>query len=98
MYIAFKKINGQPQYFLRESCIIKGKLTFRDIYSLGKNPSLFIKYAGGNAFYFDETIEEAILQSNATYDSDELEDLFWPWIRPDIKRAIDTFRRCFKES
>jgi hypothetical protein len=92
MYIAFKKISGQPQYFLRESCIIEGRLTFRDIYSLGKNPSLFIKYVGGNAFYFDETIEEAILQSNATYDSDELEDLFWPWIKPDIKRAIDTFR------
>jgi hypothetical protein len=92
MYIAFKKISGQAQYFLRESYAIGDRLTFRDIYALGKNPSLFIKYTDGNAFYFDETMEEAILQSKATYDSDELEDIFWPWIKPDIKRAIDTFR------
>ncbi len=92
MYIAFKKINRHPRYFLRESCTIRGKLTFRDIHALGPDPSLFIKYAGGNAFYFDEAMEDAIFQSNADYDSDELEDIFWPWIKPDIRRAIDTFR------
>jgi len=92
MYIAFKRNKGLPQYILRESCVINDKLTFRDLFDLGSDPSMFIKYPGGNGFYFDEKMEDAIYESGVEYDSDKLEHLFWPWIRPDIKRAVDTFR------
>ncbi|MBU1343184.1 MAG: J domain-containing protein [Proteobacteria bacterium] len=92
MYIAYKKNKKGSQYILRESYTLGDQLTFRDLFDLGSDPSKFIKYAGHNAFYFDETIQDALSQANARYDSDELETLFWPWIRPDIKRAIDTFR------
>ncbi len=92
MYIAYKKNHGLPQYILRESCILDSQLTFRDLFDLGSDPSLFIKYPGGNAFYFDEKIEDILSESGVDYDSDELEDLFWPWIRMDIRRAIETFK------
>lgn len=98
MYIAFKRKNHKPVYLLRESCTIDGQLTFRNLFDLGADPSLFITYAGGNAFYFDEKIEDALSELGVDYDPDELEDLFWPWIRPDIKRAIDTFRNRSKNS
>jgi len=92
MYIAIEKNNGQAHYFLRESCTIEEQLTFRTLFDLGPDPSAYIIYAGGNAFYFDETMEDTLAGYNSDYDSDELEDLLWPWIRPDIRRAIDTFR------
>ncbi len=92
MYIAFKKYKGQPNYILRESWTIDNKLTFRNLFDLGSDPSLFITYAGGNAFYINEEIENAISQFHPEFDSDELEDLFWPWVKPDIRRAIETFR------
>lgn len=78
---------------LRETCTIDNQLGFRDLFDLGADPSVFIRYAGGNAFYFDETLEDALSETGARFDSDDLEDLFWPWIKPDIKRAIDTFKR-----
>ena len=97
MYIAFKKNRGQAQFILRESCTIDNQLTFRDVFNLGSDPSLFIKYPGGNSFYFDENMEDAIFESGTDYDPDKLEEIFWPWIRLDIRRAIDTFRnRSFK--
>ncbi len=70
----------------------------RDLFDLGPDPSLLIKYPGGNAFYFDEAMEDAISGNGATYDPDELEDIFWPWIRPDIKRAVDTFQNRSSKS
>jgi len=92
MYIAFKKENRKSGYVLRESCTIDDQLTYRDLLDLGTEPSRFIKYTGGNAFYFDEAIEDALCEIGLDYDPDEMEDLFWPWIRPDIKRAIETFK------
>lgn len=98
MYIAFKKNRGQVRFIIRESCTIDDQLTFRDLFDLGPDPSLFIKYAGGNSFYFDENMEEAISESSSDYDPDKLEDLFWPWVRPDIRRAIETFKNRSSKS
>jgi hypothetical protein len=97
--MAYLKNNGRSHYLLRESCIIADALTFRDVFDLGTDPSEFIHYPGGNAFYLDEQMEAAVAERVVDYDTDELEDLFWPWIRPDIKRAVETFRnRSFKST
>ncbi len=97
MYMAYIKDKGRPHYLLRESCIIEDELTFQDVFDLGTDPSAFIHYPGGNAFYLDEQMEAAVAEKAVDYDTDELEDLFWPWIKPDIKRAVETFRnRSFK--
>ncbi len=92
MYIAVEKVKNVPRYTLRTSCTINGRLTFKDLYDLGSDPGGFIKYAGHNAFYFDEAIEEALDKYSPDWDTDELEDLFWPWIRKDIRHAVETFK------
>lgn len=92
MYIAAATHNRKTRFILRESCSVDNCLTFRNLYDLGYNPGLLIKYPGGNAFYFDQDLEDHLEQAGAIYDDDHLEDLFWPWIKPDIRRAIETFR------
>ncbi|MDA3915893.1 MAG: DnaJ domain-containing protein [Deltaproteobacteria bacterium] len=92
MYIAFKNINKKVCYFLRESFFLNDELDFRDLFDLGSDPSDFIIYPGGNAFYIDEIVENSLEKAGASFEYDVLEDLFWPWVRPDIKRAVETFR------
>jgi hypothetical protein len=92
MYIALKKYKDGSHHILRESYTKNNQLTFRNLFDLGSDPSLYIQYAGGNAFYFNEKMEDAISKKHPNYDSDELEDLLWPWIKPDIRRAIETFK------
>ena len=92
MYIALKNINKRVRYSLRESFLFNNELSFRELFDLGSDPSKFIIYPGGNAFYIDEVVESALEKADADFDYDMLEDLFWPWVRPDIKRAVETFR------
>ncbi|MFA5906285.1 MAG: DnaJ domain-containing protein [Desulfobacula sp.] len=89
--MAYEKKKGRPHFFLRESLMINNRLTFRNLYDLGPDPSAVIIYPGGNAFYFDEKMEDALSAARAVYDSDELEELFRPWLRPDIRQAIEHF-------
>ncbi len=77
---------------LRESYMADGEIRSRDLFDIGQSPSMFIKYAGGNAFYFDEEMENTVSDCAKDYDPEKLEDVFWPWVRPDIRRAVDTFR------
>lgn len=92
MYIAVETYKNRTHYILRESCTLKNRLTYRNLYNLGTNPAAIIKYPGGNSFYFDEAFEADLTRTGAHFDDDQLEDLFWHWIRPDIRRAVDTFR------
>ncbi len=90
--MAYIPKKGRPHYVLRESCLKKEGTGFRTLFDLGPDPRAFIQYVGGNAFYFDEEMEATLLEKAQTYDADELEDIFWPWIRADIKAAVSTFR------
>lgn len=92
MYIAQKKIEGKTHYVLRHSYPTEGTISSRDLYELGTDPSRFIVYPGGNAYYVDDSIETALNRAGVTVDADMLEDLFWPFMRPDIKHAVDYFR------
>ena len=92
MYLARKKIKGKTHYVLRESIFSGDRLTFRDLFELGSNPSKFIVYPGGNAYYINDKIEDKLNSLGIQPDADELEDLFWSFLKPDIKRAIKYFR------
>lgn len=104
MYIAKIKKNKEFTYIIRESVPNKdwtsGKdapvpphaMDHRDVFDLGPSPGAWIDYPGGNAWCFDPQMESIVSEKCRHFDPDRLEDLFWPWIRPDIKRAIDTFR------
>lgn len=98
MYIATEQYKNQAHFFLRETVEKDGRLTHRTLYDLGSTPSGVIKYPGGNAFYFDEALEDELHRIGVNFSDDALEDLFWPWLRPDIRRAIETFQSRGKNS
>lgn len=93
MYIACKNIlSDRKAYVVRQSCMIDDQFGFQDLFDLGHDPSVYIQYPGGNAYLFDEALEDVLYEQVEDYDSDDLETLLWPWIRPDIRQAVETFR------
>lgn len=92
MYIARKQIDGKIRYFLRESYAAEGHYRFRDILDLGNSPSDYIIYPGGNAYYIKETLEEKIRATGRQPDPDELEAIFQPFLRWDIRRKNEPYR------
>jgi hypothetical protein len=93
VYLAAIKINGQIHYFIRESFRQGEHILSRDLFDLGPDPSRYIIYPGGNAFYIDEAIEDRLTELGTDGIQDELEDIFWRFVRPDIRRVLEPFRR-----
>ena len=96
MYLARRRIAGRWQYALRESYRSGAHLLFREVFDLGPAPERFIVYPGGNAFYIDPELEEALRARGADPSSAELESIFWPFIAPDIRWKLEGFR-CREE-
>ena len=63
----------------------------RDLYDLGWSPWDYIIYPGGNAFYIDEKVTEKLEEQGLTYDLCELEELFWKFIRNEIRQKLEPF-------
>ncbi len=92
MYIARVNTPKGETFILRESARQETAYVSRDLFDLGPSPGKWVDYPGGNAFYLDENLVDLLMDRAATFDMDQLEDLFWPWVRPDIQRAVETFR------
>jgi len=93
VYLAEHTIKGRKRYILRHSHYDSGSNCWlsRDLYDLGRTPGDFIKYPGGNAFYIDERIGEQLEARGLSYDLSELEDLFWAFLRKDIRQKLEPF-------
>lgn len=92
MYIARIKNKSGFTYILRESIPAGKKIISCDLFDLGPSPGAWINYPGGNGWYFDEKMEARVSRACDNFDSDEMEAIFWPWIRPDIRQAVETFQ------
>lgn len=92
MYLARNRIRGKTYYRIRESYENQGVLMSRDLFDLGTDPSRFIVYPGGNAYYFHESVEESLKRLGVEPAMEELDDIFWPFLDPTIKRAVEGFR------
>ena len=98
MYLAKIKKKGQVTYILRESVRQGEQMVARDIFDLGPSPGAWVDYPGGNAWYLSPDLESKISHMARTFDSGQLEVLFRPFIRPDIRRATQTFwQRSFTQ-
>ena len=93
MYLARKIIQGKLRYFIRESYRDKDCLRYRDLFDLGAHPEHYIQYPGGNSYYIDEDIEDALSAMGVTPTADELDDLFWDFLKPEIRWKLEPFRR-----
>ena len=92
MYLAFEKINGKTRYFIRESYRQEGHYLSRDLLDLGADPGSYIVYPGGNSFYVDQVVEDRLSDMGTKADPDILEDIFWPFVHPEIRRVLEPFR------
>lgn len=93
MYLAQKKIRGRAHFFIRESYRQGKNYLSRDLLELGTDPGRYIVYPGGNSFYIEETIEERLCDQGVETDQEELESIFWRFVHPEIRRALEPFRR-----
>lgn len=93
MYLAQTQINGRKNYAIRETYQEGDFFLSRDLFELGGDPSQYIIYPGGNAFYFDETLIDGLESMGSQVRDDELEEIFWPFLKPRIQRALEPFRR-----
>ncbi|QTA79765.1 chaperone J domain-containing protein [Desulfonema limicola] len=93
MYLARKRIKGTIHYIIRESYKDHDFILSRDLFYLGTEPDRYIVYPGGNTFYIDEIVEDRLKHLGLKPAGDELENIFWPFIKPDIKRAQQHFRQ-----
>ena len=94
MYLARlpDKIDGY-RYVIRQSYVDGDCYRSRDLFDLGSDPSHFIIYPGGNGFYIDTVVEDAIDDQGITVSQDDLEPIFMPFLAPHIRRVIDGFDR-----
>jgi hypothetical protein len=92
LYLARHIIKGKPHYSIRQSYRDDKNYLSRELFDLGANPTNYIIYPGGNAFYIDDAITERLDSLGVLPDDDVLEDIFWPFLKPDIRRALEGFR------
>ena len=93
MYLAQITIKGRPHYFIRQSYRKDGSFLSRDLFDLGANPTKYIVYPGGNAFYIDEIVTNHLDALGIQANDEQLEDIFWRFLKPDIQRVLEPFRR-----
>jgi hypothetical protein len=93
VYLALKRVNQKAHYFIRESYRAGGHLCARDLFDLGTDPARYIVYPGGNAYYIEEVVTDRLRSFGVDPGSDELDDIFWRFLRLDIRTAVEHFRR-----
>ena len=83
-------------YVLSETILDHGILKSRDLMDLGGNPSVYIEYMGGAGFCFKPVLEENLRNQGVRFDTEDLEAIFKPFLRPDIRSVIERFERNIK--
>jgi hypothetical protein len=93
MYLAKLHIDDKTLYVIRHSYVDDTCMKSRDIFDLGPDPSRFIIYPGGVGYYYDPCIEAACAQKGVAVDQNALDEVFYRFLRPDVRRVISGFDR-----
>jgi hypothetical protein len=91
LYLAQCAIKGKIHYFIRASVWDGHCFRSRQLFGLGTDPGDYIVYPGGNAFYIDPIVEDRLDSLGHTAKADDLECLFRPFLRPHIRRLVESF-------
>jgi hypothetical protein len=88
MYLATKTEGGKRLYFIRESYLDGTRWKSRDLVALGDDPARWVHTPARTAYYIDETVEEALHAKGVEAGQEELEEVFWPFLDPAVRRVI----------
>ncbi|MFW6178482.1 MAG: J domain-containing protein [Desulfohalobiaceae bacterium] len=91
MYLARYRLQHRLSYVIRESVLQDGVYVSRDLLDLGPDPGQYIEYPGGNSFYISQEVEDSLQAKGLEPSLNELEDLFWPFVRAEIRHALRGF-------
>ncbi|MFO8031958.1 MAG: J domain-containing protein [Desulfohalobiaceae bacterium] len=91
MYLARVRLGNRLHYIIRGSVIQDGVYVSQDLLDLGSNPGEYIEYPGGNSFYISQEVEDALQAKGLDPGLSELEELFWPFVQPEIRHALRGF-------
>jgi hypothetical protein len=93
LYLAELTIYGRKNYVIRDSLYDAGSNCWqsRDLYDLGSSPWDYIEYPGGNSFNIDERVSQQLSRLGVESNLCELEELFWPFVRKEIRQKLDPF-------
>jgi hypothetical protein len=93
VYLAEHTIKGTRKYTIRISKYNPetGCWQCTDLYDLGRSPWEYIEYPGGNAFYIRGSVCQQLEALGVEYDLSELEELFWRFIKKEIRQKIEPF-------
>jgi hypothetical protein len=92
MYLAREFTGSRPHFSIRESFPDGTFFRSRKLFDLGSDPSVFIVYPGGNAFYIDERVTDRLQALGVRAAEDVLEEVFWPFVKPRIRQNLAAFR------
>ncbi len=93
MYLARKRKKGVLHYAIRETYEDGDCLRSRHLFDLGTDPGRYVVYPGGNAYYVHEEVEDTVRSlgpEGPVYE--QLEQIFWFFLKPEIKHAVEHFR------
>ena len=93
MYLKRERLRDDYHYIICESYQDEGCWKHRELIHLGPEPEAYIEYMGGNSFYFKEELEKALRDKGTNYSTDELEEIFKPFLDPHIRRIVEMFER-----
>ncbi len=92
MYLARRIHNRKRYYFIRESVLQDGVYVSKDLMDLGPDPSQYLVYPGSRSFYIHEDVQDHLDGQDVSWDYDDLEDIFWPFLHPETKRSLEGFK------
>lgn len=88
MYLARQIKEGKTLFFIRQSYLDGTRWKSRDLAALGEDPGHWIHAPTRTAYYIDEAIEDALRDKGVEAGQEELEEVFWPFLDPAVRRII----------
>jgi hypothetical protein len=88
VYLAKQIEDGKTSFIIRESYQDGTRWKSRDLAVLGQDPARWIHYPGEKAYYIDEVIEDALSAKGMKPSQEELEEIFWPFLNPVVRKVI----------
>lgn len=93
MYLRKLRCSDGYRYVIRESYMdADGVWSHRDLVDLGQDPGKQIEYVGGNGYILNPELDKRLQDLSVQYSSEDLEQIFFPFLAPHIQRVIRNFQ------